>query len=182
MSDITTIARPYARAIFELALETKQLSEWSDLLSILSLAVSLPEVVQFIRNPEVTQNDYLDLLMTVAAKAKSKPDNKLITHFVSLLAENKRLLLLPYITIEYERSRAKQEKTLVVTVNTFNTLTDKQQQKLIHKLTERFQRQVKLEIIIDESLLGGAIIQAGDVVIDGSVKGQLIRLATTLSD
>jgi F-type H+-transporting ATPase subunit delta len=182
MSDITTIARPYARAIFEIALESKQLSEWSSLLSILSLAVSLPEAVQFLRNPEVTQSDYVDLLMTVSAKAKSKPDNTLMKHFISLLAENKRLLLLPNITMEYERLRAKQERTLRVTVNTYNLLSEKQQQQLIQKLTERFQRQVELEIVIDENLLGGAIIQAGDVVIDGSVKGQLIRLAMTLAD
>ena len=181
MSDITTIARPYAKAIFELALAANQLVEWSHILIGLALAVSLPETVQFINNPAATSDEQIDLLLLVVPRLKQAVDSKFIENLVSLLAENGRLLLIPGIAVQYELLRAEQEKTMTVNVHSFTPMSDVQQQRLIETLTQRLQRQVALEISIDESLLGGALIQAGDLVIDGSVRGQLLKLASSLA-
>jgi F-type H+-transporting ATPase subunit delta len=181
MSDITTIARPYAKAVFELAVETKQLAAWSDILLAMAQVASLPEAIQFINNPVTTITEQEQLFLAVVVRLKSNVDAKLIERFVALLADNSRLLLIPGIYVQYERLRADQEKTLTATVSSFTPLSDRQQQQLIEKLTQRFKRQVTLEISIDESLLGGALIQAGDLVIDGSVRGQLLKLASSLA-
>lgn len=180
MSDITTIARPYAKAVFELALETNQLAAWSDILVAMAQVALLPQAIQFINNPVTTTAEQAQLILAVVPRLKSKVDHQLIDRFVALLAENNRLLLIPGICAQYERLRAFQEKTLTVSVDSFAPLSDKQQQQLIEKLTQRLQREVTLEMTIDESLLGGALIQAGDLVIDGSVRGQLLKLASSL--
>lgn len=181
MSDTTTIARPYAKAVFEIALTAKQMADWSDILALLAQAILLPETVQFINNPTVTETQQLELLFSTVANLKSSVDANLIHQFIAVLAESKRLLLIPRICEQYELLRAEQEKTITVTVNSFTELTETQQQRLIEKLTQRLQRQVALEISIDKSLLGGALIKAGDLVIDGSVRGQLLKLASSLA-
>jgi len=181
MSDITTIARPYAKAIFEIALASKQLAAWSNILTILSQAISLPETVQFITNPLATEQEHLELLLSLLEPLKVPVDTKLQRKFITVLAENKRLLLIPGICTQYDLLRAEQEKTLIVSVSTYSELSKTQEQRLIERLTERLQRQVSLEISIDKSLLGGALIKAGDLVIDGSVLGQLLKLASSLA-
>lgn len=180
MSDMTTIARPYAKAVFELALETNQLAAWSDILVSMAQAVLLPEAIQFINNPATTQVEQEQLILAVVLRLKSTVEHPLIERFVALLAENNRLLFIPGIYVQYEQLRADQEKTLTATVSSFTPLSDGQQQQLIKKLTQRLHRKVTLEMSIDESLLGGALIQAGDLVIDGSVRGQLLKLASSL--
>lgn len=180
MADITTIARPYAKAVFELAVDTRQLGEWSAVLVALSQAVLMPASTQFINNPAVTTSEQQQLLMAVVSRLKSNVDIKLVEHFISLLATYKRLLLIPAIHTQFEQLKAEQEKTLTVNVSCFSPLTATQQEQLIKKLTNRLQREVSLEFTIDKSLLGGALIQAGDLVIDGSVRGQLSKLAHNL--
>lgn len=181
MSDMTTIARPYSKALFELALSAKQLSSWSDDLAVLAQTVQCPDAVQLINNPNVSSDEQVKFLLSVLAESKQKVDVKLIESFVALLAANKRLLLIPGIATQYEHLRAEQEKTMVVTVKSFTSLSDAQQQRLIETLTKRLERRVALEISIDETLLGGALIQAGDLVIDGSVRGLLTKMASTLA-
>lgn len=181
MSDTVTIARPYAKALFEIAMTTQQLPGWSAILADLTLVILLPETNQFIRNPAATIDDQVQLIMAVILKSKCAVDSKPIQQFVTLLTENKRLLLLPGIFSEYERLRAEQEKTMTVNVRSFSELSDLQQERMIESLTRRLQRKVALEITIDKSLLGGALIQAGDLVIDGSVRGQLLKLASSLA-
>lgn len=181
MSDLTTIARPYAKALFELALNSKQLPEWSDVLAVLTQAILNPEAAQLLGNPMVTASEQTKFLLSVVADSKQKVDPKLIEGFVELLAANKRLFLIPGITDQYALLRAEQEKTMVVSVRSFTPLSEAQQQRLIETMTKRLQRRIALEISIDKSLLGGALIQAGDLVIDGSVQGQLIKLASTLA-
>lgn len=180
MSDIRTIARPYAKAVFELAVETKQLAAWSDILLAMAQTALLPETTQFIKNPATKPIEQEQLFLAVVARLKSNVEPKLLERFVGLLAENSRLLLIPGIHVQYEQLRADQEKTITATVSSHMPLSDKQQQQLIEKLTQRFQRQVTLEMSIDESLLGGALIQAGDLVIDGSIRGHLLKLAGSL--
>jgi F-type H+-transporting ATPase subunit delta len=179
MSDSTTIARPYAKAIFESALAESKLAEWSAHLKTLAQAVLTPEAEQFIENPASTVEQHIELLQGVIKAGSNK--NESINNLVSLLATNKRLILLPEIYALYEALRAEQEKTLDVEVSSFSDLSKTQQERLIESLSQRLQRKVSLKINIDPSLLGGAIIRAGDLVIDGSVRGKLNKLSTGLA-
>lgn len=177
MSDSTTIARPYAKAIFEHALAEKNLAQWSEHLLMLAQAVLNPQASQFIGNPASTEEQQIELLQSVCGGK----DNKSLNNLITLLAANKRLLLLPEIKALYEVHRAEQEKTLDVDVISFSTVSSAQQQKLVDSLSKRLQRKVSLKISIDPSLLGGAVIRAGDLVIDGSVRGKLNKLGTGLA-
>lgn len=180
MSDHTTIARPYAKAIFNHALAVKHLASWSITLHHLAAAVLHPEAEYFISNPATTAESRAQLLLTVGAISPAS-ERKMVENLVSLLAENNRLLVLPDIYAQFEVLRAEQEKTLTANVTSFAELTSTEQNKLIESLSQRLQRQVTLEITIDKSLLGGAVIRAGDLVIDGSVRGKLNKLGTSLA-
>ncbi len=180
MSDNVTIARPYAKAIFNHALDNKQLADWSVALQELAQTVLDPRASRFICNPESALELQSQLLLSVLAISKHA-DMKHIENLVHLLTKNKRLLLLPDICAEFEVLRAEQEKTLTVQVSSFATMTGEQEQQMAQSLSHRLQRQVKLDINIDLSLLGGAVIRAGDLVIDGSVRGKLTKLGTDLA-
>jgi len=181
MSDITTIARPYAKGIFEHALAAKKLVEWSVILKMLAEIVLNPDAERFIGNPAASEELQVRLLLDVCPKMKGVHEEKTLENLVGILAENKRLLVLPMIYVQYEALRAEQEKTLTATVTSFTALTSAEHQQLINSLSQRLQRQVTLEVSIDKSLIGGAVIRAGDLVIDGSVRGKLNKLSTNLA-
>ena len=179
MSDSTTIARPYAKALFEYALAENKLAEWSEYLLILSQTVLSPQAFVFISNPASTGEQHIELLKSIC-NAQNQTDPSL-NNLISLLVDNKRLMLLPEINALYELHRAEQEKTLDVDVISFSAVSETQQQQMIDSLSRRLQRKVLLKISIDPSLLGGAVIRAGDLVIDGSVRGKLNKLGTGLA-
>ncbi|KGP63766.1 ATP synthase F0F1 subunit delta [Legionella norrlandica] len=179
MSDSTTIARPYAKAIFEYALAENKLKEWSNYLTILAEAVLAPQASQFIANPASTAEQQIELLTTIC---NSKfQNNEALNNLIKLLTINKRLMLLPEIKALYEVHKAEQEKILEVDVVSYSELTSTQQQRLSESLSKKLSRKVSLKISIDPSLLGGALIRAGDLVIDGSVRGKLNMLASNLA-
>ena len=181
MSDTTTIARPYAKAIFKHALSIKQLADWSITLHNLSEVAVDFEAIRFICNPSSSTELQVELLLATCRKSAGVNENKAIENLLGLLAANKRLLVLPEIYVQYEALRAEQEKTLTANVSSFAALTSTEQEQLIHSLSQRLQRQVTLDINIDKSLIGGAVIRAGDLVIDGSVRGKLNKLGTNLA-
>lgn len=177
MSDSTTIARPYAKAIFEHALAENKLAQWSEHLLVLAQAVLNTQAAQFIANPASTNEQQIELLQALSPVK----GHDALSNLISLLAVNRRLMLLPEIKALYEVHRAEQEKTLGVEVVSFSPVSPAQQQQLITSLSQRLQRTVSLNISIDPSLLGGAVIRAGDLVIDGSVRGKLNKLSTGLA-
>lgn len=179
MSESTTIARPYAKALFEHALAQNTLAQWSEYLLILAQTVLTEEAEAFIANPSSTEAQKSSLLHAVVS-SKAEADDTL-KNFITLLTTNKRLMLLPEIKALYEIHRAEQEKTLDVHVSSFAHLTSEQEQKMMDSLSQLLKRRVSLKINIDSSLLGGAVIQAGDLVIDGSVRGKLNKLITDLA-
>lgn len=180
MSNTTTIARPYAKAVFEHALLTKKLGQWSEILHELALAVLDEKTMQFITNPAASSEQQVELLMSLFAKVDST-EKETIANLVALLAHNKRLTLLPEIKMLFDSLRAEQEKTLQVEVRSFSELSAAQQSQLISSLSQRLSRQVTLNLNVDKSLLGGAVIHAGDLIIDGSVRGKLNKLRTDLA-
>lgn len=176
MSALTTIARPYAKAIFEQALAEKNLAEWSRCLFVLAEAVLTPEATRFINNPASTPSVQVELLQAVV-----NTKNKSLDNLIRLLAKNKRMMILPEITLLYEAYKAEQEKTLSIDVSSFSALSKEQEQKISESLSQRLERKVSLRVNIDPSLLGGAVFRAGDLVIDGSIVGKLNKLYAELT-
>ena len=181
MSDAITIARPYAKAVFEYAHAAKQLAAWSTILLNLAQSVQDHDAEQFIGNPVTTAELQTKLVLAVCTKIKGASELTAVENLVGLLAANRRLLVLPDIYAQYEALRADEEKTMTASVSSFTALTDAQQIQLIDSLSQRLQRKVTLDVSIDESLLGGAVIRAGDLVIDGSVRGKLNKLSSNLA-
>jgi F-type H+-transporting ATPase subunit delta len=168
----TTIARPYAKAAFEFALEKGSLQAWSDLLFILSNVASDPAVQVLVQKPGVSIEKLTALFVNVAGD-KIDQNGK---NFVTMLANNRRLLALIEIKQTFDDFKAEQEKYLDVSVVSFSPMTDAQKMLLAQSLKKRLNRDITLDETLDESILGGAIIRAGDLVLDGSVKGKLDKL------
>ena len=177
MAERATIARPYAKAAFEAALPGRAFAQWSAGLTVAAEIVADPRVTALIKNPEVATADIAEFIIGVAA---TKLDARM-QNFVRILAENHRLLLLPEIQAHYEAMRAEVENTVDVEVISAVKLDAAQADKLTGALTTRLKRRVNMRNSVDASLLGGAIIHAGDLVIDGSLKGRLQRLRTELT-
>lgn len=181
MADMTSIARPYAKAAFEFALEHQQIVAWSEFLGQLSLFINEPVCAAFLANPTVSSEQQGQMLLAVVEKFKIGSDIAQAKQFVELLAHNKRLLVIPTISKLYQDLRASYERTLAVDVCSFSSLSKEQIVRLSERLSQRLQRQVTLSVSIDPELLGGAIIRAGDLVFDGSVRTQIKKLSTNLA-
>jgi F-type H+-transporting ATPase subunit delta len=177
MAERATIARPYAKAAFEYARAANALAAWSLGLQSAAEVVADPRVAELINDPRWTPADLAGLIIDAAgAKLDAAMQN-----FVRVLAENHRLVLLPEIAAHYEAARAQVENTVDVEVVSAVALDAAQQDKLKQALNTRLRRQVHMQNSVDASLLGGAVIRAGDLVIDGSLKGRLERLGTELA-
>jgi len=176
MAEKSTIARPYALAAFELAKEKSELAKWSDMLGFAAV-VAMDETIQaYIGNPKIEQDTLTRLMLEVCGDEL----NSVGQNFFKVLIANKRLDVLPEIALLYNEFRADAEKTIDAEVISAFPLTDAQQSSLIEGLKKRLGREVNLTSKVDENLLGGAIVRAGDLVIDGSVSGQLDKLETSL--
>jgi F-type H+-transporting ATPase subunit delta len=176
VAERATIARPYAKAAFEYARGANAFAEWSQGLRLAAEIVADPHVASLTKSPQRTAAD-LASLITDVAQAKL---NAGMQNFVRVLAENHRLLLLPEIAAHYEILRSAVENTVDVEVVSAVPLNADQADKLKLALSTRLKRQVRMQNSVDSSLLGGAVVRAGDLVIDGSLKGRLQRLATEL--
>lgn len=171
------LARPYARAVFQLAQENDALADWSRTLELLSLIAGDERVAALLRSPRVAAEQRAELIRSIADKQlDERGDN-----FVRLLADNGRLPLLPEIREQYEALRAEAEGRIDARVISASELDDKQQKRIADALQKRFEREIRLHCEVDESLLGGAVIRAGDRVIDGSLRGRLERLGSRLA-
>ena len=177
MAEAITIARPYANAVFDIANEKGELQSWSDCLVMLAQSVVDPDIAAMIASPSVSDEQVINVLADIAGESVTTEAR----HFLALLAENKRLPLLADITVIFEQLRAEAEKVMTVRVSTAKALTKKQEANIAKALKKRTGRDVTLNVEINESLLGGAIIRAGDLVIDGSALGKLNRLANVIN-
>ncbi len=177
MAENATIARPYARAAFEYALASNALAGWSMFLSGAKLAVQDARVAALIGNPHVKPHDLVELLTGVTGAATNEPAR----NFLQLLAANGRIDLLPEIAAQYELLRAAHENTVDVELVSAVALSPEQRAKFEAALTKRLQRTVRLHLSVDPSLIGGAVVRAGDFVIDGSLKGRVERLGASIA-
>lgn len=181
MPETTTIARPYARAVFEQAHAKKGgLKRWSVMLQALAAVAGDAGMRKVLASPSLGGDDKVNLLLEICGQIPDVNITKEGQNFVRLLAENDRLPLLPEIAAQYETFRAEAEKTVHAELVSAFEVSDEQRTRLAEALKRRLDRDVELTVTVDDSLLGGAIIRAGDLVIDGSARGQLDRLAAAL--
>jgi F-type H+-transporting ATPase subunit delta len=177
VAERATIARPYAKAAFEYARAADAFAAWSQGLKAAVEIVADPRVAALAKSPASTSEELAALVAGVAgAKLNAGMQN-----FVRVLAENHRLLLLPEISAHYEELRSAAENTVDVEVISAVPLDGAQQEKLSAALSKRLKGQVRMHNSVDPALLGGAVVRAGDLVIDGSLKGRLERLTTDLT-
>ncbi len=172
MAEFATLARPYANAAFDVAKSAGRLEEWSRGLNLLALAGEDPNLKAMIQSPTATTAEKAFKL------AELFRDDLLdsVRQFVHVLAENKRLSLLAEITTQFEVRRADEARTLDVEVTTAVPLSDSEQNRFQEILERRFEQQINLTTAVDETIIGGAHIRAGDTVIDGSLRGRLAKL------
>jgi F-type H+-transporting ATPase subunit delta len=185
MADNNTIARPYARAAFELANEKSTLAEWSEALTAAQEVLADGQAVTFLSHPALTDEQKLSFLTDLFKKAGGKASvlaggSKEGNNFLKLLLEYGRVSVLPEIAEHFEVLKADIENTVDVTVTSAAPMSAALQKKVAAALNERLGRKVRLETEIDESLIGGAVIRAGDVVIDGSLRSRLEGLSNAL--
>lgn len=176
MADNATIARPYARAVFERANTTGKLALWGELLAKATVVITDARIAPLLGNPHVKRADLVALVIEVSEANDMPAEN-----FIRLLADNSRLALLPEIAAQYEALRADVENTVDVTVTSALALTAEQSTKLAKALTARLNRTVRLHTTVDAGLVGGAIVRAGDFVVDGSLRGRIDRLAIIMA-
>jgi len=177
MAEILTIARPYAHAAFLFADSHQALKEWSGMLEFLAVVAADPEMAELIENPRLTETQIAELFIGIGADRLDENCH----NFIRLLAENRRLKLLPEIAALFEIQRRDAEQSIRAELITAFPVTAAQQAAVTAALKQRLGREIELECITDATLLGGAIIRAGDLVIDGSVRGKLERLGNSLS-
>ena len=175
MSQATTLARPYARAIFMLAKEAGSLKDVSEALSFSAHAVTVPRLADMLGDPRVTASQLLDLISHPEA-----PES--VRGFFAVLSENGRLALLPEIYALFEVLRAESEHVVKATITSAEVLSAQSLKSLTDALKKRFGGDVEVQTAVDASLIGGAVIDAGDVVIDGSVRNKLVRLNASLAN
>ena len=177
MAELSNIARPYARAVFELAKAGAAYSAWSEQLDMLAAVAADPNVGDLFNNPRVSRRE-LALVFTDVCGDRLDENVK---NLVRLLAQNRRLHALPAIAEQYEHLRAEAEQTVQAELESALPVSDTQQQRIVEALSQRMGRRVELTVKTNEELLGGAVVRAGDLVIDGSIRARLEKLATAIS-
>ncbi|MBJ3815735.1 F0F1 ATP synthase subunit delta [Shimwellia pseudoproteus] len=175
MSEFVTVARPYAKAAFDFAAEHQSIDRWQTMLAFAA---------------EVTKNDKMDELISGALAPETLAKtfieicgDQLDTHaqnLIQVMAENGRLAVLPDVLEQFIQLRAASEAIVEVEVTSASALSDAQLTKISTAMEKRLSRKVKLNCKIDKSVMAGVIIRAGDMVIDGSIRGRLDRLADVL--
>ncbi len=177
MAELRTLARPYAKAIFKAAQESTVLQSWSDQLAALGAVAADTKINGLISSPTISGEKQVAVLTDLLSEELTQG----INNFLVILADNKRLALLPTIAELFLELKANLERTVEVSISTAFALDPEVEAKLGGALKDKLQREVKVNTAIDKSLLGGVLIRAGDIVIDGSVKGRLAKLAEALS-
>ncbi len=172
----SNVARPYSQALFELAMERDALSGWSDQLSLLAAVADDPAIADMTHDPRISSDQLSALIIDVCGDRLDQEGKNL----VRLLVRNNRLHAIRDIEQAYSARRADAEKVIVAQMTTAAALDESRQKQFAEALQSKLGRSVHLEFEVNEELIGGAVIRAGDRVIDGSVKAQLEQLGVAL--
>lgn len=173
MAELPTLARPYARAAFEYGLEDNTVQGWSDFLELAAAVCNQERVRQLIANPSLTASHKAESFLGVLGEECGHA----MRNFVHLLASYHRLELLPAIQSAFRVMKANHEKSIDLEVTSAYEISEEQAARLAKAMSAKLKRTIKIQTTIDSNLIGGAQVRAGDLVIDGSVRGKLKRLA-----
>ncbi len=173
-TNVSTLARPYARAAFAIAKEHGRLRPWSSLLGFAAAVAADPQAKQLLGHPGIG-NETLTSLLLPAGEVDPN-----FQQFLNVLADNRRLTVLPDIAALFEQLRREAEGVVKVAVTSATAMSDDELELLAVALRKRFSREVAMSHRVDPELIGGAIIDAGDVVIDGSLRSKLARMHSAL--
>ena len=176
MADFTTAARPYANAIFDIANGANTLDSWSDALANLANVVNDAQMSELLNDPGMGKAQKGELLIQVLADKLNEQQQNL----VKLMAENGRLIIMKDVQEQFEVARAKAENKVDAEVVSAFELSAQQTDELINTLKNKLGCDITLTTTVDESLIGGGVIKAGDTIIDASMKSQLDSLALSL--
>ncbi|RTZ14023.1 F0F1 ATP synthase subunit delta [Vibrio aquaticus] len=175
MSDMTTIARPYAKAAFDFAVEKDQLDQWGQMLSFAAEVANNEQIHELL-----TSSTSADKLAEIFVAVCGEQVDTFGQNLIKVMAENGRLQALPDVCAEFLLLKQEHEKEISVEVTSATELSEQQKADISSKLETRLERKVQLNCSVDETLLGGVIIRAGDLVIDNSARGRLSRLSDAL--
>ncbi|MCD1125706.1 F0F1 ATP synthase subunit delta [Jinshanibacter sp. LJY008] len=175
MSEFITVARPYAKAAFDFAVEQNDLDNWQQMLTF-AAEVSRNEQVADLLSGAMAPEHLASTFITICGEQLNESGQNLI----KVMAENGRLIVLPDVLEQFIQLRSEQESTIEVDVTTAAPLNDAQLAKIATAMEKRLSRKVKLNCKIDKSVIAGFVIRAGDMVIDDSVRGRLERLTDVL--
>jgi len=175
MSELTTVARPYAKAAFDFAVEAKAVDSWLAQLTFAAEVAKDETVKGYLSGGTSVEQAQTLFLNVCGEQVDSQGQN-----FLKVMAENERLLVLPQVLEQFTALKAEFDQEIAVDVTSAVKLKVAQTKTLSAALEKRLARKVKLNCIVDKSVVSGLIIKAGDMVIDGSIQGKLSRLATTL--
>ncbi len=177
MSELTTAARPYARAVFEMAQEAGKLADWSAQLAAMSAVVAAEGSAALLSHPRMTKEQKAQAFADIVGDSIDEQGRNLL----NVLAENDRFILLPEIASIFEDLKSEAEGAVEAEITSAQEMTDDQQQAIAAALQKRLGREVKLVTKVDPALMGGAIIRAGDLVIDGSIQSRLKDMKVALA-
>jgi F-type H+-transporting ATPase subunit delta len=176
MSELSTLARPYAAAVFKRASESDSAEQWSQMLAFIAAVVKDKDISTIAENPKISTARLTQLLLDICqGQLTSEGEN-----FLKLLVQNDRLTLAPQISSLYEIHKADAEGYVDVDVKAAYAFTKEEQKKLTSALERTLNKKVRLSVSMDKSLIGGFLAKAGDRVIDGSIKGRLQHMQKTL--
>nr|WP_113867103.1 F0F1 ATP synthase subunit delta [Brenneria salicis]NMN93337.1 ATP synthase F1 subcomplex delta subunit [Brenneria salicis ATCC 15712 = DSM 30166]RBP61642.1 ATP synthase F1 subcomplex delta subunit [Brenneria salicis ATCC 15712 = DSM 30166]RLM30428.1 F0F1 ATP synthase subunit delta [Brenneria salicis ATCC 15712 = DSM 30166] len=175
MSEFVTVARPYAKAAFDFAVENQAIDRWQTMLAFTAEVTRNEQMAELLSGAVAP----LELAKTFIAVCGDQLDEA-GQNLIKVMAENGRLLVLPEVLEQFIQLRAAQESTVDVDVISASTLSEQQLSKIAAAMEQRLSRKVKLNCKIDKSVMAGVVIRAGDMVIDGSIRGRLERLADVL--
>lgn len=176
MAESITIARPYAEAVFKLAKEKNNLSQWSEMLGNAAQITAVAPIQELISNPKIPAAKLKEIIFNIGG---NKLDNE-VKNLLSILIDNDRVMIIPKLVEMYEQLRANHEGVLEANIISAFSMSDKQIDKLVAALENKFNRKVKAKVSIDQELIGGVKIEVGDEVIDSSISGKLEAMSIAL--
>jgi len=177
MAELNTVARPYTKAAFEHAVDKGNLDQWSEMLVTAAAVTQHETMTQVLGTPGLTSEQKAEAMINVCEEQMDDTAK----NFMVLLAENQRLALLPKISEQFDQLKASQQQSVEVNVTTAFDLGEQQQQKLTQALSSKLGREVSLTTDVDKSIIGGVIVRTEDMVIDGSIRARLAKLAEAMN-
>lgn len=176
MAEAITVARPYAEAVYKLAVNNQDLSEWSKMLQLAAEIAEDDGVKRLIGNPVISAKQLGEIFLEIG---KNK-FNSGARNLIMLLADNKRILVLPQISQLFEQLKAQHEGVLEAKIVSAFAMEGRQLKKLIEDLERKFKRKIEAQVRIDSELIGGVKVEIGDEILDASIRGKLEAMAVAL--